>query len=212
MMYQKDTEMMTRAGLVSPFIAADPLYSPITESSVMTHRVFPGLCGFVPCGDQAVAGLFVDVLPDDERLSGLIMLTSRTDASGENQECWLIQIQSRTNAWQFMTIDELISKPSQTAVLFQWKPGALDEGYAMHEDMISAMGTETGFWLVGSELEKQAYSRFVLSTGLSSFAHPYQANGLMTKAIESIGATVSPAHGPCVALRAYPIDWYQVEP
>lgn len=206
----KDTQFMALTGLQSPFIAADPLYSPLSESSIMTHRVFPGLCGFVPCGELSVAGIFVDKLPDDDALKGMVMLTSRTDASGDTQECWLVQIQSRTNAWQFMTIDEGITQPDSYAVLFQWKPGALEEGYAMHDDMISGLASPEDFWLVGSDLEKQAYSRFVLSTGLSSLAHPYQASGWMDKAIANVGVSLMPSNGPSTSLRAYPIDWYEV--
>lgn len=209
MIYQ-DMQFMALTGLQSPFIAADPLYSPISESSIMTHRVFPGLCGFVPCDEMVISGLFVDQLPDDEVLKGMVMLTNRKNAEGEDQECWLVQIQSRTNAWQFMTIDETLAQPDPYAVLFQWKPGALEEGYAMHDDMICGLASPDDFWLVGSDLEKQAYSRFVLSTGMSSLAHPYQASGLMSKAIENAGSTVRPSHGPCTALRAYPIDWYEV--
>lgn len=206
----KDTHFMALTGLQSPFIAADPLYSPISESSLMTHRVYPGLSGFVPCGEMSVAGLFVDQLPDDESLRGMVMLTNRTNADGEEQECWLVQIQSRTNAWQFMTIDESLTQPDAFAVLFHWKPGALEEGYAMHDDMIAGLTNAEDFWLVGSDLEKQAYSRFVLSTGLSSLAHPYQASGWMDRAITDTGATLIPSNGPCTALRAYPIEWYEV--
>lgn len=209
-MILQDTQFMALTGLQSPFTAADPLYSPISESSIMTHRIFPGLSGFVPCGDLSVAGIFVDQLPDDETLKGMVMLTSRKDAQGESQECWLVQIQSRTNAWQFMTIDEGLAQPDAYVVLFHWKPGSLEEGYAMHDDMISGLANPDDFWLVGSDLEKQAYSRFVLSTGLSSFAHPYQASGWMDKAIAHVGVTLKPSNGPSTALRAYPIDWYEV--
>lgn len=209
-MIYKDIQFMALMGLQTPFISADPLYSPLSETSLMTHRVFPGLSGFVPCSEMAIAGLFVDELPHDDSLKGMLMLTHRTDAEGEDQECWLVQIQSRTNAWQFMTVDETLSLPDPYAVLFQWKPGALEEGYAMHDDMIAGLATTDDFWLIGSDLEKEAYSRFVLSTGLSSLAHPYQANGWMDAALNHPGKTLHPTNGPSLAMRAYPIDWYEV--
>jgi hypothetical protein len=209
MNFHKDTEFMALMGLPSPFIAADALYSPITESSMMTHRVFPGLCGFVPCGDAIVAGVFVDELPDDDRLRGVIMLTTRTDSAGESQECWLVQLQSRTNAWQFMTVDEFLPSPDEWTVLFKWKPGALSEGYEMHDAMVAGLAGDDDFWLVGSELEKQAYSRFVLSTGTSSFAHPYQANGMMSLALNNLGELIPITKGPSTEMRAYQIDWHQ---
>lgn len=206
----KDTDYMMLMGLPTPFVSADPLYSPISETSIITHRVFPGLSGFVPCTDVMAAGLFVDHLPHDESLKGMVMLTNRKGADGEDQECWLIQIQSRTNAWQFMTVDETLSQPDPFVVLFQWKPGALKEGFAMHDDMIAGLGVDDDFWLVGSDFEKEAYSRFVLSTGLSSFAHPYQANGWMDAALNHPGKTLHPKNGPSLAMRAYPIEWYEV--
>lgn len=210
MTFISDIELMAAQGLPSPFIAADAMYSPISEGSLMTHRIFPGLSGFVPSSVGMVAGVFVDQLPDTGRLKGLVMLTSRSDATGEAQECWLVQLQSTTNAWQFMTIDENLKEPADKAVLFQWKPGALNDAYEMHEAMISGLADHEQFWLVGSEIEKQAYSRFVLSTGYSSVAHPYQASGAIEEALSSLGSTLIPQHGPCLSLRAYGIDWYQV--
>lgn len=206
-----DKDLMALMGLPSPFIAADPLYSPIDERSIMTHRIFPGMCGFVPCGEKMIAGLFVDELPEDEHLKAIVMLTSRRDASGDEQECWLVQIESYSNAWQFMTIDESMPLQDASIVLFQWKPGALQEAYAMHDAMIATLGDQTNFWLVGSKLEKEAYSRFVLSTGLSSFAHPYQANGLMDKVLALPGQTLALTNGPCLSMKAYPVQWYQAE-
>jgi hypothetical protein len=211
MIFHNDKDFMALMGLPSPFIAADPLYSPITERSIMTHRIFPGLSGFVPCGEQMVAGLFVDQLPEDAALKAILMLTTRRDAAGDDQECWLIQVESYGNAWQFMTIDETLPMPDPTLVLFQWKPGALAEAYAMHDQMIADLGDLSEFWLVGSDLEKEAYSRFVLSSGASSFAHPYQANGLMAQALATPGVTLPLSQGPCSAMKAYPVKWYQVE-
>lgn len=211
MNFHSDKDLMALMGLSSPFIAADPLYSPIDERSIMTHRIFPGMCGFVPCGEKMIAGLFVDQLPKDERLKAIVMLTSRRDASGDEQECWLVQVESYGNAWQFMTIDESMPLPDAEIVLFQWKPGALQEAYAMHDQMIAELGDQTKFWLVGSDLEKEAYSRFVLSTGFSSFAHPYQANGLMAKALALPGQTLPLTKGPCLSMKAYPVQWYQAE-
>lgn len=209
MIFLKDKDLMVQMGLPSPFIAADPLYSPISDASIMTHRVFPGLCGFVPCGDQSIAAVFIDQLPEDETLSGIIMLTTRTDAEGERQECWLVQVQSRANAWQFMTIDEVMPNPGPYAVLLEWRAGQLEEGYAMHDSMIAGMTHPDDLWLVGTDLEKQAYSRFALSSGFSTLAHPFQASGAIPRAITSPGSTIKPRHGPCEAMRAYPIEWYQ---
>lgn len=209
MNFHSDKDFMALMGLPSPFIAADPLYSPITERSIMTHRIFPGMCGFVPCGEQMIAGLFVDHLPDDDSLKAVVMLTSRRDHSGEEQECWLVQVESYSNAWQFMTVDETLPMPDASIVLFQWKPGALQDAYAMHDQMIAEMGDKSNFWMVGSELEKEAYSRFVLSAALSSFAHPYQANGLMAKALALQGQALPLTKGPCLSMKAYPVQWYQ---
>lgn len=207
----KDVEIMAMGGLKSPFIAADSLYSPISEASIMTHRVFPGLCGLVPCGpDRTVASLFIDELPEDESLYGIVSLTTRSDSDGDPQECWLIQVQSKSSAWQFMTISEEMPTLSDQAVLLQWRPGALQEALKMHDEMIGEMGDSGNTWIIGSPLEKEAYSRFVLSTGFSSLAHPFQASGLLSKVLENKGEIIFMHKGPCLSMRAYPISWFQV--
>jgi hypothetical protein len=210
MNFTNDKELMVRQGLLSPFSASDALYSPISEESIMTHRVFPGLSGIVPCGSESVAGLITDKLPQCDQLFGALMLTKRADASGEARECWLVQIQSKICAWQFMTADETLAELAGEAVLFEWNPGALEAGYTMHDDMISRLAPSDYPWLIGSRLEKEALSRYLLSSGASSIAHALQGADLMSSALQANGTVLDLKEGPCLRMRSYPITWYSV--
>lgn len=209
-----DLQLLAAQGLPTPYIAGDPLFSPIAQRPLMTHRIFPGMSGFLPIGSEQVVVIFVDQLPADEELRGSLRLTTRQDAEGDCIEQWVIQAESTLNAWQFMTVDERVSIPANRIVLCQWRPGALQHAYNLHHQMIDALGLEGEAWLIGSELEKEAYSQFVLSTGRSSLAHPLEALGFITMALENVGSTIVMDNQPdlvtipCLAIKAYPIRWY----
>ncbi|WP_274645041.1 hypothetical protein [Pseudomonas serbica] len=209
-----DYEVMVAQGLPSPYITSDYAASPLAQRSMLTHWIFPGLAGFVPVGAEHVVVIFVDKLPSDENLRGSLRLTASLDASGEPIEKWLVQPESAQEAWQFKTIDSDLSLPASTIVLCQWKPHALASAYSLHHKMIAALGEDEHVWLIGSELEKEAYSEFVLSTGHSSLVHPLESLGLITKALAHVGQKIVFNNSdellsvPCLAMQAYPIRWY----
>lgn len=203
-----DLGLMVAKGLQSPFIAADPLYSPIAGAPIMTHRIFPGLSGVVPIGTEKVVVIFVDTLPDDVKLSGTLRLTTRLNADGEPQEHWIIQAEAVSNAWQFMTIDDELKVPAEKIVLCQWKPGALEEALKLHDTMIASLGRSGEAWLIGSKLEIEAHSRYILGAGFSSIAHPLAGAGLVAKALENMGHEITLNSGPCLAMKALPIRWF----
>lgn len=203
-----DQGLMVAKGLQSPFIAADALYSPIAGAPIMTHRIFPGLSGVVPIGAEKVVVIFVDKLPDDVSLNGTLRLTTRLNADGEPQEHWIIQAEAVSNAWQFMTIDDELKVPAEKIVLCQWKPGALQEALELHDTMIASLGRSGEAWLIGSKLEIEAHSRYILGAGFSSIAHPLAGAGLLTKALENMGQVVTMQSGPCIAMKALPIRWF----
>ena len=210
-----DFQVMVAHGLPSAYIAEDYAPSPTAQRSLMTHRIFPGLSGFVPVGAEHVVVIFVDQLPDVDELTGSLRLTASLDAIGEPIEKWLVQAESSKDAWQFKTVDSELLMPASTIVLCQWKPGALEIAYKLHHKMIAALAGDDHPWLIGSELEKEAYSQFVLSTGHSSLAHPLQGLGLITKALAHVGQKIvfnNPDKAdsvPCLAMQAYPILWYK---
>ena len=203
-----DRNLMVARGLPTPFIAADPLYSPIAGAPIMTHRIFPGLSGIVPVGGDKVVVIFVDMLPPDTHLSGSLRLTTRLNGDGEPQEHWIIQSEGVSNAWQFMTIDDELKVPAEKIVLFQWKPGALQQALKLHDVMIESLGRSGEAWLIGSKLEIEAHSRYILGAGFSSIAHPLAGAGLVDKALENIGHEISLNDGPCLAMKALPINWF----
>ncbi len=210
MLLINDLEVMASHGLHSPFIASDSLYSPISDSPLMTHRIYPGLSSMVAGMDGSVACLFVDELPEANALKGVVFLTSR-EIEGEEQECWLIQLETNRVAWQFMTVDSQLGKPAGQVVLIQWRPGSLQQALDMHDAMIASMGESPSLWLIGSDLEKEAYSRFVLSSGLSSLAHPFAASGAIDHVIKNMGKTIRMEAGPCISMKAYEVEWFQVD-
>lgn len=209
-----DFEVMVAQGLPSPYIASDDAVSPIAQRPLLTHWIFPGLAGFVPVGTEHVVVIFVDKLPDDAKLRGSLRLTASVDAASKPTEKWLVQPESTQAAWQFKTVDSDLMIPATTIVLCQWKPGALQSAYNLHHKMIAALSDDEHAWLIGSELEKEAYSEFVLSTGHSSLAHPLEGLGLITKALAHVGQKIvfnNPddlVSVPCLAMQAYPIRWY----
>lgn len=203
-----DLHMMAADGLVSPFSASDSLYSPVSARQVMTFRSFPGLSSMVPTVYGPTPCVFVEKLPEINRLQGFLQLTQRGGVDGEPQECWLALIEAHGFAWQFMTVDENFPTPSSYAVLLEWKPKSLGEALKMHDEMIAQMGDSSQMWIIGSDLEKEAVSRFVLSSGSSSLAHPFSACGAVDNAIENIGQPISMKEGPCLRLKAYEIDWF----
>jgi hypothetical protein len=209
-----DFEVMVAQGLPSAYITVDYAVSPIAQRELLTHWIFPGLAGFVPVGTEHVVVIFVDKLPEDPELRGSLRLTASVDAMGEPTEKWLVQPESTKEAWQFKTIDSDILLPATNIVLCQWKPGALESAYNLHHKMIAALERDEHVWLIGSELEKEAYSQFVLSTGHSSLAHPLEGLGLITKALAHVGQKIvfnNPddlVSVPCLAMQAYPIRWY----
>lgn len=208
MEFISDLGLMAAKGLQSPFIAADPLYSPIAGAPIMTHRIFPGMSGIVPVGQENVVVIFVDKLPPDDVLSGTLRLTTRLNGEGEAQEHWIIQAEAVSNAWQFMTFDETLTTPAQKIVLFQWKPGALEEALKLHDTMIASLGRSGESWIIGSELEIEAHSRYILGAGFSSLAHPLAGAGLVAKALENMGKEITLQSGPCLAMKALPIRWF----
>lgn len=213
----RDFEIMAAHGLPSAFLSEAPTISQISHRQVLTHRIYPGLAGLVPVGDEQVVVMFVDKLPEDENLEGVLSLTSGSDSDGEPVDKWVIEIESSADSWRFMTLNENICAPKPRVVMCQWKPSALQAAFTLHHEMIRALGQkgQRGFQLqVGSDIEVEAYSELAIASGYSSLAHPLEGLGLITQALENTGLRLAVGTDPnlqelpCDAIQAYSIQWH----
>jgi hypothetical protein len=171
--------------------------------------VFPGLCGIVPVESKHVAVVFVDKLPNERELHGLLMLTPRTDESGSISNNWLIQVQGGLLAWQFMTVDDHLPDLIGHVVLLEWRSGHLGMAIDKHHRMIETISKPED-WLVGSQIEIEAYSNYALATGMSTLSHPYQADGTISRALNAPGRSIELYGDPISKACAYPVRWFEV--
>lgn len=205
MKWLDDKQILSASGLHTPYVASDPMLSGITGMSVMTHRLYNGMAGAHKINDQFVCALFVDQLPVDPNVNGL--LSSGSDVGV------LTHVQSGFQAWQFdlsLQMNELHGQLAKVVVFIEWKPHSLEAALLFHDKLISrTMPAET--WLIGSDYEKQSYARFMLDAGLSSLALPYFTYGKVAESVKQMNKPMVLPEGPGSAMVCTEIDWFTTE-
>ena len=207
-----DYQLMIAQGLRSPYIRSTYTASPISGQNVLTHTGFPGLSGLITLDEGEVAVIYVEELPVEGALSGTLQLRSKQEIEGE-EDNWIINVESSSCSWEFSVGSGSPRFPCDRIVLCQWKPGALEQAFRLHHEMVKASTEGSTAWLIGSDLEKEAYTEYAIAAGLSTLAHPLEWLGLISKAAKSPNSRflieVAPEYEdiPCLALQGYPITW-----
>jgi len=207
-----DYQLMIAQGLKSPYIRSTYAASAISGQNVLTHIGFPGLSGLVTLDEGEVPVIYVEELPMEGALSGTLRLRARQETEND-EDNWTVHVESSSCCWEFSAGSGSPRSPCDRIVLCQWKPGGLEQAFRLHHEMVKASTEGSTAWLIGSDLEKEAYTEYAIAAGLSTLAHPLEWLGLISKAAKSLNSRllieVAPEYEdiPCLALQGYPITW-----
>lgn len=206
MKYIPDTLLMAADGLISAYSASGPMHSPITGLTVMTHRLFPGLGSLVKTGTSSVVMMYVNKLQKADQVRGVIFPINRGSEKGEH---FLVHVESGFNAWQFIIPAESVSDLDDHIIFCEWIAGSLNHAVALHDKVISELWNEEDM-LIGSNIEKQALSRFSLASGVTSIFHPFATMGYLKEAIRLKGKALEVEMGGCRKMQARSIEWLKI--
>lgn len=206
-MFTSDLEILLGAGLETPYVAAGSLISYLSESACMVHKLFPSLGDLVEEEDGALCALFVSKLPAIEALEAVAIEREPTTPAEDGEQEWLIQVEAGALGWQF--IYRGFSRPELKShlIMLEWVPGGFNKLLDLHDCFVAESKELKGMWKIDSEIEKEAFSRYMLMTGGSTLFAPYDGLGFIDQAIASMGEEVFVGKGACSTLRAYPVEW-----
>ncbi len=205
-----DLELMLNEGLQSAYVSTGTAFSLISNTSVITHKLAPGLSGLCSTPKGLLAVFFVDELPEQDRAGGILFYTARRKASLHDDQAlvphWLVQIQQGSFAWQMMATEQINGSglPLPYALFLKWRPGTFAQAVERHHNLIRAMPDDQ--FDLNTDFERIATSTFMLSEGLSSVANSYLAEPWVKAAYQSQGPL--PVDDACVeAIRCVAVDW-----
>ncbi|MHD0644652.1 hypothetical protein ACYPKM_03300 [Pseudomonas aeruginosa] len=206
---KSDLQVILGGGLVSPYTVTGSLISYISEGVCEVSQVFPGLADLVGEGEQQTCALFVERLIDVDTLEGVILEREFDEPRVPDEREWLIQIEAGPVGWQYTLKGPERPQPRDMVMLLRWKQDgtALTSCLALHDKLVAESEHHAAHWLIGSEIEKEAFSRYLLVTGLTTLFSPFEDLGYFDQADSAPGDEVAVNVGGCEAIRAYRIRW-----